>query len=626
MRRLIASMFHHCVKYGDVPRLSQCTLVFMLLILISVVSAKGESFLSLGTETNADKLEWDSDGRNCKDSLSDISFAPPGSKGLASGELTLSSVSIGQMSEYHASNSTNYEKIPVKSHDLKSLNRYGRCLGLDQAANVMDWAEKYHKHLGAESKCDGALLNWKACGGFIDVSDTEQETNSNVIRRDFVMYVPTVRRRVNLGFSDSPSFEEDRHFSAAVIELNKNETSVRAFWKSIVQAEKELTNGPASKVAMDSLFDAPSNLTFLVKWPLAVVCVCNNRHPPAENFNSSQLANDILNLTAILSFREPLCQCHSMDPKGSVSCPRILSKQRVIGSVYDISENVKFVQREESLYTYGVKRDAPYLRPYVSQNGQVRCQTSIEGDSEHGCSGKPTVGDNGEDLKLVSCAVDSNSLAHISPVQLPRGPSGVDFERPLRPTRLVSLLRLMLDGEKGYVSVASSLSRSKDPTGATRSFEENFVEKIRAGPQKLRPIELILLVALPTFVIFGHLTYKLCRIKKHSRRSLYPFLGSALLAVGDLVLEAITAGYLWRTVYVQKKWRFERCHEVPVFGVSSAFEIATIEMLVTHCTLAKVHTDIVAAYLASAGAVFALFLVVLEIGPFAYRRVLRKLE
>lgn len=611
----------------------------MLLIIICRANAE-RTFLSLENTTDPNKVKWNT--KACRDPLTDISFALPGSTGLTTGRLTLSSVSIGQMSTLSILRSQDYSSLPVKVYKLSDLNIYGTCLGLQKARSVMEWAEQYAKYLGA-TKCDDKTKVWGPCAD-LDNGPLTQDQVSELNRRDFLLISPTLTRHVGKALS-SGRFNTflDRHFTATTVVLPSKFRSVRRFWKTMVKSMDEVKRKvvPRPNTTMDTLGDDlekmpegvgldlgdPSfeldygyQMSFRFYKSAAVVCLCNNgslstgvNSSEGLNFSASDLANTILKSIREnrekVYYSEPECSCHTMDVSSSnVTCPRVMNGIQPQGEF-----TVATDERKNELYAtfselYGVARDAPYLRPYVSQTQVERCfrwpdqNVSLVGY----CSGYPFAGANTTKERIVSCDVLSSGIHSVF-----LGFANITRYFEEGPT--VEILRLILKKETGRRDIAAMLSSARGSILKNRIFEERLENGIREHPEKLSRQEFWLLVALPTAGTVLHFLYELMkatgilRERSKSRRE------SLLLAALDLALESITAAFLWVSVTKQARWQYERCMEVPF--PERVQRVPTVELLVTHCTEVSMKPDFAAAIVATGGALFAAGLLGLGLSP-----------
>lgn len=595
-------------RYLNPFRLATIAILAALCICHVDGARKARSYLSLPVETNGDNLVWDQQ-MSCKEALTDLSFAPPGSSGLSTGKLTLSSLAIGQMGSLQKPNGTSYEEIPVKLHNLDSLNKYGSCLGLGKPADAIDWAKRYRNHLQADTSCRGNASTWKACSGFIDGLNLDLETSRKLTRRDFVMYTPTLHRRSSYNF-------DDRHFTAAEIKLAETSADL---WHDIDEMGRKFTALPSEQIEEYNSSTIPNLkvLSLSLTRPVAVVCVCTESLPTTADFDAGELAQQLMmrNKSAKILYQEPECHCHTMDVNGPVSCPRVV---RGVQSSEDVAITPTFGNEDVSfrLARGDLVRDAPYLRPYVHQTGALRCHGgSILGETFEPvpCEGRPILGPDVNKSRLTSCSFDVNSSVGIQPVTYAKTSEEHLPSDNLIETRLVELVRLIRNDSEGMRSVAQMLARAQDPTGE-RIFEENIGEKVAQAPSQLTMNELLLLVVLPACHVLAHLTYKIILITPCVSKGSRSTVGTILVAVGDLLIEAVTAAFLWTTVAEQKEWIFEGCMELPILaenneGIDSD---SVVDVLITHCTKMKLEPDILAASVSSAGAFMALILLALE--------------
>lgn len=597
-----------------------------LLIILRSTSAE-RSYLSLQRATNPEQVEWDT--KSCKRPLTDISFAPPGSSGLTTGALTLSSVSIGQMSTMTISEAQDYSSLPIRLHKLPNLNKYGTCLGLREAKNVMEWARLYSQHLGAKN-CGGKARSWGPC------SFALERQASELNRQDFVLVSPTVMRPLNRAPPLLPAGAfRDRHFAATTIILPKKLRSARHFWRSVIRridsAKKKSRrkfrsrNGrePANFTAYLQgmpkgvmFFHSPARIAeyqFRVEYkrPVAAVCVCDKEHFYIGNreVSTAYLASWLVIEDRDLEYYEPGCNCHTMDValNSSVKCPLILDGMDPHGVLKAPNIAGDFSQ------LYAVARDAPYLRPYLSQTGNERCfSKEIE---RNACSKDPSPGTGKPTKRIVSCGVLSSGMYTFFLGFANK--TGIFEETPA-----IRILRLLTRGDPGEKRLVQMLSTAKGFVVTGRVFNERLADGLREHPDKLSAREFWLLVALPAAAILTHFLYELSKTLGILCVVSTSKIEGVLLALLDLAVESTTAAFLWVNVKRQRDWQYERCLEVP-FTEDMRGE-TTVELLVTQCTQATMKPDFTAAIVATIGAASGFALLCLVLGPRLKRLVIKE--
>lgn len=495
-------------------------------------------------------------------------------------------------------NATSYKSLPIKSYNLTMLNAYGKCLGLTKTESVMDWAGIYRKHLKAEEKCDWRGLRWKTCGEFFIRKGANGGTGGhNIVREDVVMLIPTPRRPA---INQMVSSFADRHFAAGNVAVGGQYDSVRQFFDHIISCDERCVKKKRYHY---------STIPFgSIKRPVGVVCVCTKR--------SSNLALSILSWGGV-QYSEPACSCHAMDADPPVRCPQVLQGLTVEGDIQEITNTSRNYVSDTGNVTYfgtyygeHLVREAPFLHPYISQTGHVRCHRCNNGGS--------VIGRSYSKKRFVSCAVDVNR--YIVPIL------AIDSSE----TDLAKILRLAMRGQAGLLDIARKMATAQDPVGTGRGFEETIEHGWKGHPKTLRKEEFWLLIFLPTMLVLGHVLYRLLVIMRcvQFKATLRTRRGHILLALGDLALEIVTSAYLWATVKRQQKWAYARCMELPVLSelpasgkllMSGALD--TMEMLVTYCTEIKLKADVIAAAIASSGAAFAFLLLCLEVAPWIKLRM-----
>lgn len=619
------------------PLFVSTLLAIFVIVLVNHVSGRKRSFLELEPEANADALKWDI--QECQEPVTNIDFAPPGAKGLFTGKITLLSVSRGQMGLYHKPNLTQGEFLAERAHNLSSLNKYGSCLGLTSATDVMEWAENYRRHLGA-SKCDGKLSTWGPCAGFIDEGVLEDRQKGILDRRDFVMYSPTVEREVNSA-SGQYIGDSNYHYTATSVALNDTFTSAKSFWEGIIHASDKLTNltafelQEANNISFSEHHAGFIKNAFLLPRPVTIVCVCDDSLPATETLDPKHLAEDLWVKADPYGYKEPECHCHTMDARPPVTCPQLVEGVRVL----ELSEEgVIGSTNHTGLYENKVARDAPYLRPYVSQTGRVRCHQRPRNYSiaqktplHANCSRNPVLGRNRGKRRRISCGVDLQSrasLLHIRPEFGSRLLFG-ELDSVLE-TRMSKIVRYLVNGKQGMVKLVEKLNSAEDSVGISLRFDENIQQELASHPPKINRIELILLVVLPTLTVTGHFLFKIVQNVRSISSASRKRINHVLLALGDFMLESITAGFLWASTFEQNKWDYQRCTEFMIDGASFSDSrgpsIAAIGLIVTHCTKVTLRSDVLAASIASAGSLLALGLLAMELKPFFILRRKRRQE
>lgn len=469
-----------------------------LLVGIAVSAFAERSFLSLDPVLDPDEIQWDT--IDCPIPLTDISFSPPGATGLTTGKLTLSSVSIGEMSRFSLPPGRTYSDLPVKAYNLTLLNKYGKCLGLKAASSVMDWAEAYKLHLGA-TRCDGKGKEWVPCAEYIDSGLIDAKDADVLERKDFVMISP-MAQRLEKGY-------DSRSFAAANVSFNERFASVGDFWNKLVEvAEKHrnvlTTDSPLStlKKVSTNPEESPkpetSEIDFVFEKPLAIVCVCDSVLSRRKGFNPSKLAAEIAKKgTApaadepVLRYQEPECTCHTMDAGPSVKCPSAVRGLKPQGPIMPVAQIP--VYKLDDLGGYKVKRDAPYLRPYITQSKTERCldfnSDGRDNDTNSDvisintiwvpCNKSANVAlANGRMSRIVSCAVIPNFNVTAASFL-------VDLNRrtTMEPRSQKIFEYLGKDGE--LLNLAQNLSISEDPTSPSRTFKERMGDVVELHPSKL---------------------------------------------------------------------------------------------------------------------------------------------